>query len=177
MIYLYIALGIIAAFVVIGLILPTRFTVMGKTTIDAPPAAVHAWVGHLDKWPEWMPWEKEDPSIITKRSDKTTGVGASQSWSSKKAGDGEIEFTECDEATGIAYDMVFVTKTKRAPSKSAIRYAPAGNSTTVTWTMEGDMAAMMPRPLAGWFKMLMSRMIGGQFRRGLASLKEMAEAA
>ena len=177
MIYLYVLLGIIVGLVVIGLFLPTRYAVVCQTTIAAAPAAVHAYVGHLDRWPEWMPWEQEDPSIVTARSDETTGVGASQSWTSAKAGDGELEFTECDEATGIAYDMAFLMKDRRAPSKAAIRYAPSGDTTKVTWAMEGDMDSMMPRVLAGWFKLMMSRMIGKQFDRGLASLKGKVEAA
>ena len=174
---LYISLGIIAAIVVIGLILPTRYRVAVETQIEAAPADVHAFTGHLDKWPAWMPWEKEDPSIMTSLSDKTTGVGARQSWSSAKAGDGEVEFTECDEATGVAYDMVFIMKDRRAPAKASIRYTPTGDATQVTWTMEGDMVSMMPRVFAGWFKLAMTRMIGKQFGRGLASLKDEVESA
>ena len=177
MTYVYIFLFLVAAFVVIGMVLPTRYAIQRETTIDAAPEAIHAYVGHLDQWSEWMPWEKEDPSIITKRSDKTTGVGASQSWTSAKAGDGEVEFTECDEATGIAYDMVFLMKDRRAPSKASIRYAPSGAGTKVTWAMEGDMEPMMPRFLAGWFKPMMGKMIGKNFARGLESLKGMAEAS
>lgn len=175
MIALYIALGIIGGIVLIGLILPSRYSFAHATTIDAKPSDVHAWVGHLDKWPEWMPWEQEDPSIITSLSDKTTGVGARQSWTSAKAGDGEVEFTECDEQTGIAYDMVFIMKDKRAPAKASIRYSPSGDSTKVTWSMSGDMASMMPRILAGWFRIMMSMMIAKQFKRGLASLKDKVE--
>ncbi|MEM1451184.1 MAG: SRPBCC family protein [Planctomycetota bacterium] len=174
---LYVSLGILAVLIAVGLVLPTRYSVAGSTTIDGTPAAVHAYVGHLDRWPEWMPWETEDPSIVTSRNDRTTGVGASQSWTSAKAGDGEIEFTECDEQSGIAYDMAFLTKRGRAPSKASIRYTPSGDGTKVTWTMEGDMVPMVPRALAGWMKLLMGRMIGGQFDRGLASLKEMVEAS
>ena len=177
MIFLYSALGIIAAFIVIGLFLPTRYVVACKATVNAPPADIHAHVGHLDKWPEWMPWEQEDPSIITSLSDKTTGVGASQSWTSDKAGDGEVTFTACDEATGIAYDMVFIMKDRRAPSTASILYAPSGGATEVTWTMNGDMRSMMPRVLAGWFRLLMGRMIGKQFDRGLASLKSIVESS
>ena len=39
------------------------------------------------------------------------------------------------------------------------------------------MVSMMPRILAGWFKLMMGRMIGKQFDRGLASLKGKVEAA
>lgn len=177
MTYLYVALAIVAVVVVIGPLLPTHYSILRERTMSAEPAAIHAYVGHLDRWAEWMPWEKDHPSVITKQSDQTTGVGASQSWTNAKAGDGEVEFTECDEATGIAYDMTFLVKDRRAPSKASIRYAPAGDGTKVTWTMEGDMAPMMPRFLAGWFRPIMAGMIGKQFARGLDSLKGMVEAS
>ena len=73
MFYLYVALSLIAVLVVAGLVIPSRFRIVRKNTIQASPAAVHAFVGHLEKWPEWMPWEQDDPSIITTRSDQTTG--------------------------------------------------------------------------------------------------------
>ena len=176
MIYLYIILGVIAVLVVAGLCIPSSFTIARKSTIAASPSDVHAWVGDLEKWPKWMPWEQEDPSVITSLGDKTTGVGAAQSWTSSKSGDGEVEFTECDENTGIAYDMVFISKGKRAPAKASIRYAPAGDGTEVTWSMEGDLASMMPPVLSGLMKPLMSTMIGKNFAKGLAGLKEAVEA-
>ena len=177
MIYLYIFLGLVAVIIVAGLVIPSRYSVVRKETIAAPPSAVHAFVGHLEKWPEWMPWEQEDPSIITSLSDQTTGVGAKQSWTSAKAGDGEVEFTECDENTGIAYDMAFIMKGKRAPSKASIRYAPDGDSTEVTWSMEGDLASMMPPVLSGLMRPMMASMIGKNFAKGLAYLKKKVEAA
>jgi len=177
MIYLYIALGLIALLVFAGLVIPSQYAIGRKITIAAPPAAVHAFVGHLEKWPEWMPWEQEDPSVITSIGGQTTGVGASQSWTSSKAGDGEVEFTECDENTGIAYDMTFIGKGgKRAPAKASIRYAPAGDGTEVTWSMEGDSACMMPPVVRGLMKPVMSGMIGKNFDRGLESLKGKVEA-
>ncbi len=174
---LYIILGLLAVIVIAGLVMPSRYTIVRKDTIAASPAAVHAFVGHLEKWPEWMPWEQDDPSVVTKLSDKTTGVGAAQSWTSSKAGDGEVEFTECDEDTGIAYDMTFIMKDKRVPAKASIRYAPAGDGTEVTWSMQGDLASMMPPVIRGLMKPVMSGMIGKQFARGLAGLKEKVEAA
>ncbi len=177
MIALYVVLGLIVVLVVVGLVIPSQYSFAHKITIAAPPAAVHAFVGHLERWPEWMPWEQEDPSIITTIGEKTTGVGAKQSWTSSKAGDGEVEFTECDEETGIAYDMTFITKGKRAPAKASFRYARAGDGTEVTWSMAGDLASMMPPVLRGLMKPIMSAMIGKNFTRGLASLKEKVEAA
>ena len=177
MIFVYIVLSLIAVLVIAGLMMPSQFSLVRQTTIEAPPAAVHAFVGHLDKWREWMPWEQEDPSIVTSSSEQTTGVGARQSWTSTKAGDGEVEFTACDEDTGIAYDMTFLMKEKRAPAKASIRYAPVASGTEVTWSMDGDLAHMMPPVIRGLMKPLMCSMMGKNFARGLAGLKAKVEAA
>ena len=123
-----------------------------------------------------MPWEQQDPSVITTLGDKTTGVGAKQAWTSSKAGDGEVEFTACDEQTGIAYDMTFIVKDKRVPAKASIRYAPTEDGTEVTWSMGGDLASMMPPVIRGLMKPVMCAMIGKNFAQGLASLKEKVEA-
>jgi hypothetical protein len=69
---------LIAIVVVAGLVMPSQYTVVKKNTIAASPSAVHAFVGHLEKWPEWMPWEQEDPSVVTTIGGKTTGVGATR---------------------------------------------------------------------------------------------------
>ena len=175
MTFLYVALALAAVLVLAGLVMPSRYSIAHTETIGATPVEVHAWVGHLDKWPQWMPWEQDDPSIITSIGDRTTGVGAAQSWTSKKAGDGEVEFTECDESMGIAYDMTFVTKTKRAPSKASIRYSPSGNATEVTWSMEGDFADMLPPVMRGLMKPVICSMMSKNFTRGLSGLKAKVE--
>ncbi|MEM7229231.1 MAG: SRPBCC family protein [Planctomycetota bacterium] len=177
MIFVYFALGLIAVLLIVGFVMPSRYSFTRNITIAAPPASIHAFVGDLEKWPVWMPWEKKDPSVITKRSDQTTGVGASQSWTSSKSGDGEVEFTEWNEDTGIAYDMTFLSKGKRSPAKASIRYAPADGGTKVTWSMEGDLATMMPPVIRGLMKPVMSIMISKNFSAGLESLKTEVEAA
>ena len=177
MTYLYIALAVIGLLIVLGLLMSTQYSIVRKTVIAAPPAAVHGFVGRLENWPAWMPWEQKDPSVITSLTDKTTGVGASQSWTSSKSGDGEVTFTECDENTGIAYDMTFIMKDKRAPSKASIRYQPVAEGTEVTWTMEGDTASMMPPVMRGLMRPLMSKMIGKNFSDGLECLKGKVESA
>ena len=175
---LYIVLGLLAVVVIAGLAMPSRYSIVRKQTIAAPPAAVHAFVGHLEKWPEWMPWEAEGPERHHRRAATRRPASArSNRGPLPRSGDGEVEFTACDENTGIAYDMAFLTKNKRAPAKASIRYVAAGDGTEVTWSMDGDLASMMPPVIRGLMKPLMSGMVGKNFARGLASLKEKVEAA
>jgi hypothetical protein len=166
-----IGLGVLVA---VGLALPTRYEIEKRVTIGARPEAVHALVGDLKRWPEWTPWQEDDPSIHTTYGEKTEGAGASQTWTSD-GGDGELTITTSDPKTGITYDMVFIDGDTRAPARCAMLYREAGESTEVVWTMQGDVADFMPPVLSGLMTPMMKGMIGEMFDRGLSKLRATVE--
>ena len=157
----------------VGLLLPTEFTVERTTQINATPETIHHYVGDLARWSVWSPWQAEDPSIETELGDRTSGLGAHQSWTSE-SGDGEITFTKVDEQTGIEYDLVFKEGDARLVNLGYIRYRPKGDSTEVIWGMKGDLEEG-PLGLSGYFAVTMDPMLGGMFERGLAKLKQATE--
>ena len=165
---------LVAVGTVAGWLMPTTYKIERVVTIDAPPAAIHAHVVDLEQWPAWAPWEEEDPSIVTTYGEKTIGVGASQTWTSDQ-GNGELTLTKADPESGISYDMAFIMDELRAPAACAMTYAEAEGSTTVTWTMEGDVADFMPRALAGLMTPLMDAQLSDMFDTGLQSLKGRVE--
>jgi len=177
--FLIVAFVVIAIFLVamlgVGMVLDSAYSIDRSVTIQAGPEKVHAWIGHLDKWSDWNPFEKQDPSVVVTLGGKTTGVGASQTWTSN-SGNGELTFTKCDPETGIAYDMNFINGEEKFPSKCVMNYTRKGEATIVHWKMEGDMAGMVPTPLAGWMRMLMESMVETSFDQGLADLQKLAEA-
>lgn len=153
----------------IGFFLPTSYRIEEYVMIRATPVQIHDYVGELKKWDEWTPWLAEDPTIVTTHGDKTTGVGASQSWTGKD-GDGELTFTKCDPMTGIAYDMAFITGETRAPAVCEMIYEAKGEKTKVIWTMEGDVGDFMPPVLAGYMNIAMKMQISSMFEQGLETL-------
>ena len=165
---------VVLSAVVAGLMLPTEYSIEERVTIQADVAKVHEFVGELTKWKEWAPWEQEDPSIVTTFGATTTGVGASQTWTSDQ-GNGELTFTACDPKTGIAYDMAFIMGETRSPATSAMKYVVGEGTTEVIWTMEGDVADFMPPVLGGLMNVAMKAQIRSMFQTGLASLKAVAE--
>ena len=170
-----ISLGVLAAlFVVVGLFLPSTYAVEERVEIKASPEAIHALVGDLTKWNDWAPWLEADPTVVTTLGASTTGVGASQTWTSDE-GDGELTFTASDPAKGIAYDMVFIMGETRAPAACAMTYEVNGENTTVVWTMEGDMGDSMPPVVSGYMTLIMGGAIGEMFQAGLQKLKTVAE--
>ena len=93
---------LLVVIVVVGLFLPTSYTVERSIVIDATPAQIHTYVGDLNKWGTWEPWTEEDPTIVITKGEKTEGVGATQSWVGE-SGDGALTFTKDSPGEGIEF--------------------------------------------------------------------------
>ncbi len=159
--------AVIAVVLVVGLLLPTECALARTVKIDAEPAKVHEYVGDLEKWPSWGPWHDMDPTIETTYGEKTTGVGASQSWTSKD-GPGELTFTRSDPQTGVAYDMTL----SDMPLKGELNYKKVDGGTEVTWSMSGDFDVPV---IGGWVKLMAAGSIEKMFDDGLNKLKSQVE--
>ena len=154
---------------VVGFFLPTNYELERSIRVDASPAEIYALVGDLERWDEWTPRKKGDPTLEVTLGDKTTGVGASQSWNGE-SGDGTLTFTKADPDSGVAYDMAM--NEGKYKSTGAVSWEKDGSGTRVTWSMKGDMA--MP-VLGGYFALMMDSMVGDMFEDGLSTLKAKAE--
>ena len=164
-------LALVVLFVVVGLLLPSRYHVERSVVIAAPPERIHVLVGDLERWPDWEPWLDLDPSIRTTLGETTVGVGASQSWVGN-SGNGELTFTSWDPRTGVVYDLAFDQGKIR--SVGSISYEPVEGGTKVTWDMSGENGM---NPLARYFGLLMDAMVGPPFEMGLEKLKAATETA
>ena len=165
--FLLVLLLLLVVAAAVGYFLPHDYSVEESVVINAKPGKIHELVGDLKRWDDWAPWKEMDPTVQVTFGKETKGVGASQTWTGKD-GDGSLQFTAADEDKGIEYDLKF----DEMPAKGAIRYERMGDGTKVTWSMSGDMD--MP-VIGGYFALLMPRMVGGDFEKGLAKLKAQAE--
>lgn len=155
---------------VIGYFLPTQYTINKSIVISSSSADIHQYVGDLQKWGLWMPRKGEDPDIVINNSEKTIGIGASQSWQNKHGG-GSLTFTSWSPDNGIEYDLYF--QAGKYKCKSAIRYNTTSETRTkVMWSMQGDMN--MPI-IGGYFALFMRYSIGSMFQQGLGQLKLIVE--
>jgi len=161
---------ILVMLVLVGLVLPQDYRCTRSIEIAAQPARIHEFVGDLKRWDEWTPWKKHDPSAVTTLGEKSTGIGASQTWTSD-GGDGRLTFTKSDPATGIQYDLVF-DHANETPSRGWIVYEPSGTATRVEWGMEGALEFPV---IGGYFALMADSMMGPMFQEGLDELKRRAE--
>lgn len=165
--FLLVVLLLIVVAAVIGFFLPHDYSVEESININAKPSDIHDLVGDLKQWDAWTPWKEMDPTVQVTFGAETKGVGASQIWSGEK-GSGSLTFTASDDKRGLEYDMKF----DGAPAKGGLRYEPKGDATTVTWWLKGSMD--MPI-LGGYLALLMPRMVGPEFQKGLGKLKREVE--
>ena len=165
-----IVIVLIVILVVIGLFLPTSYTVERSIVIDAQPSQIHKYVGDLNQWNTWEPWTEEDPTIVVSKGEKTQGVGASQSWVGD-SGDGALTFTKDSPKEGVVYDLIFDDGAYEC--EGAITYDPLeDDETKVTWSMSGDMDVPI---VGGYFVLMMDSEVGKMFDSGLSKLKTAVE--
>ena len=147
-----------------------RFSLSRTTRVEAGPVRVHALVDDFREWQRWSPWEGLDPELHREYTGPDHGVGATYRWAgNKKAGEGRMEITG-STPTSVVVDLEFV-KPFRSTSTSTFTLVPLGDATEVTWTMSGERNAVMS--VMG--RLVVDKAIGGDFERGLASLKAEAE--
>jgi hypothetical protein len=151
---------------------PDSFHVARSTTVQAPPAKLHALINDLHQFNTWNPFEKQDPGIRGDYSGPAAGPGAVYAFEGDKAGKGTVRITDSAPAQ-IAMDL-HMLKPLEGLNKVVFTLAPRGSGTEVTWAMDG--AKPFIAKLIGVF-FDMDSMIGGMFENGLADLKLRAERA
>lgn len=163
---------LVATFVVVVWLQPDDYRLTRSTVIAAPAAAVFARVNDLRKWDDWSPWAKVDPNARVTFSGPQAGVGASFRWDGNdKVGAGTMTITESKPDQRVATRTDFV-KPFAGTSHSDFIFSQSGDQTNVIWTMSGTHNFIGK---AMCLVMSMETMLGPDFERGLAQLKQVSE--
>lgn len=163
---------LIVVFVVVVSLQPNEFRVERSAQMAASDSAVFAQINDLRNWEAWSPWANLDPEMITIYEGADSGVGASQTWSGNSdVGKGTMTITESNPYNHIQIRLEFM---EPFASVNTTDFTIDGDSTqsTVTWSMYGENNFISKA--FGLF-MDMDSMIGADFEKGLASMKEIVE--
>jgi len=170
-----ISMGLVLALLVIlglALVQPDSFQVQRSATIKAPPEKVMAYLNDFHQWPAWSPWEKLDPAMQRSFEGAASGQGAVYGWSGNdEVGKGRMEIVESSVPTRLVIKLDFI-EPFASSNRTEFTLQPQGDSTVVTWTMNGP--SQFITKLMGVF-VSMDKMIGKDFDKGLAQLKAVAE--
>ena len=151
------------------------YTVERSATVSAPAERVYEQIVDFHSWPAWSPWEDIDPAMRREYSGPDRGEGAAYAWSgNRKAGEGRMEIVRAVDAERVDIDLRFVKPFKARNDTSFVLSPQADGSTLVRWTMTGRKTAATK--VMGLFTS-MDQMIGPDFEKGLARLKQAAESS
>ena len=164
-------LMLIALLVIIGFFLPSVVKVNRSVEIKASQELVFSQFNILKEFRQWSPWDKIDPNMTVEYSGPESGKGCSYTWKSEhdKVGNGIMTIRESYPNDSIITDMDFMENGKASSKTTLVKN---GDMITVTWGFETDMGS---NPFGRIFGLFMDKMIGGDFEKGLNSLKERCE--
>ena len=163
---------VLAVLAIIISMRPEKFHAERSATFAAPPEKVFAQVNDLRAMDTWSPWSKIDPNATSTYEGPQAGVGAIMRWDGNmEVGKGSMTITESRSNERVKYQLDFV-KPFKSTAIAQFTLQPANDRTTVTWSMDGNNNFI--GKAIGLF-MDCEKMIGEQFEKGLASLKEVVE--
>lgn len=168
---------LIGLVVVVGILViviatrPATFHIERSQSIAAPAQVVFPLVNDFRDWPAWSPWEKLDPNLKRMHSGAPLGEGAMYAWSGNdQVGEGKMTIVESKPNRLIGIKLEFI-KPWTATNKTTFTFSGSGDTTKVTWAMDGENNFM-----AKAFSMFMDMdsMVGKDFEKGLSSLSGVA---
>jgi effector-binding domain-containing protein/uncharacterized protein YndB with AHSA1/START domain len=153
------------------MLLPRHSHVQRGIVIEAPRATVFALVDGFKQFNKWSPWKAKDPNAKYTIEGPEFGVGAKQSWvgDPKTVGSGSQEIIEVKPVESVTSRLDFGDQ---GSATATMAFAPEGNGTQVTWSLDADNGA---GPIGRWFGLLMDHWVGPDYEKGLANLKALAE--
>jgi uncharacterized protein YndB with AHSA1/START domain len=164
-------LGLGVLFFVTALFLPQAAHVERSMTTTASPATVYGLVDGFKRFNEWSPWASLDPATKYTYSGPETGVGARMEWASANpdVGHGSQEVIAVEPGRRVTHKLDFGMDN---PTTSTISLVPESTGTRVTWTLDTDFSDSL---VGRYFGLVLDRMVGPDYEKGLAQLKAVAE--
>jgi hypothetical protein len=163
--------GVLAAIVALQ---PSEFRIERSATIAAPAPVVFAQVNDFHNWQAWSPWAKLDPAVKNSFAGSSAGRGAAFAWAgNSQVGEGRMTITESRPSELVRIKLEFL-KPFEATNTAEFTFKPQGERTAVTWSMYGH-NNFVGRAVALFVNM--DKALGGEFEKGLASMKSVAEAS
>lgn len=164
---------LIVAFALVGMLLPSTYSVTRTTQVKASTGAVFESISDLRTWPEWTAWNKSRyPDMQVSFEGQPAQVGAVYRWEGSTSGKGRLALTGVDPERGIDYELDFDDGQFSCTGSISFQEQEDSDQVKVTWTMGGGLGA---NPINRYFGLFMDGMMGPDFETGLRQLKARAE--
>lgn len=164
--------AIVVVLAAVGLFLPDRAHVERSITIEAPASAMFSLLNGFGSFNQWSPWYERDPDAEYRFEGPATGVGAKMYWSSNEpdVGSGSQEIIEIEPGRSVKTALDFGAQ---GTATATFIIEPAESGSTVTWSLDTEFGYDL---MGRWLGVLFfDKWIGGDYEKGLESLKRLAE--
>lgn len=165
--------ALVALFFGVALFLPRTAHVERSVSTTASPETVYDLVNGFKRFNEWSPWAKLDPDTRYTYGGPESGVGARMEWTSASPdvgkGSQEVIAIEPDRSVTNTLDLGMGN-----PTTSTVLLTPEATGTRITWALDVDLTDSL---VGRYFGLMLDRMVGPDYERGLAQLKTLAESA
>lgn len=160
--------GLFLAFLMIGLLLPSRVQVVRTIEIAASPERLFPLVDDLRAFQRWSPWQA--PSMAVAFSGPQAGVGARMSWSDDGgAMSGSQTITASEPPRWVVYGLDFGPG---SAAEASMELEPAATGTRLTWAFGYDIGYDI---VGRYIGTLVKGQVESKYGEGLGRLKALAE--
>jgi hypothetical protein len=166
--------GILAIVLIVGLFIPTEYSVSREVAINRNKAEVFDYARMLEHQLDYSLWWKMDPKQITTFTGEDGTVGFVAAWKSEldSVGSGEEEIIAIENGARIGFALRFKEPFESNASSEMLFAAPDSSTTKLTWNFNGDMT--YPFNVMQLF-ISMEEMLGQDIEEGLQNMKSILE--
>lgn len=171
--WLFIAvIVLVVGLIGVGFVLPDKAKLERSIVIEAPPATVYTALNGFKQFNKWSPWAALGPNTTYTFEGPPVGVGAKQSWRSEdpSIGSGSHEIVEVVPFKRIRMRLIF--DGFASENYASFNLSPEGEGTRVVWVYESSFHGDL---MGRYFGLMLDRMLGPSYERGLAAFKTLAE--
>ncbi|MGH8505330.1 MAG: SRPBCC family protein [Stenotrophobium sp.] len=162
----------IAAVLILAAMKPDTFRVQRSASIKAPPEKIFPLINNLRDNAKWQPYYHKDAAMKSIYSGPDSGPGARVDFDGdSNVGSGRVTITGSVSPRSVTMRLQMF-KPFAGDNIVEFTLVPHGDSTDVTWAMQGQ-SPYMAKIMQVFFNM--DRMVGNDFAAGLANLKAMVE--
>lgn len=162
----------VAAALVIAALLPSSYRVSRSAVIRADAASLSARLADLSTREQWVPWKQTEPTAQFRTTGRPGQPGSTFSWEGQTIGAGTVTLVGVRPAHEVSTRLEFRKPMAMVATDRFTLTAGRDGTTTVTWTAEGS----LPWPAGRLFGLVIDRVVGTDYERGLENLRRFAEA-
>lgn len=166
--------GILAIVLIVGLFLPTEYSVSREVIINRGKAEVFDYARMLEHQHDYSVWWKMDPNQVTTYTGEDGTIGFIAAWKSEldSVGSGEEEIVAMQEGERIDFALRF-KEPFESQAQSSMQLEAIDNTTTrIKWDFRGDTS--YPFNVMQLF-ISMEDMLGKDIQEGLRNMKTILE--